>query len=164
MQTKYKVLIGMAGVGAFGFYLYRFYKRQVDLLMDFETAFAGIEIKKASVDLVTLEILMRFRNKANIEATVDHVYGEVFLQEASVGFFNEVAPFVIPAKGESDIPVSVTFSPRRVIKNFTDFLLGVAKTKDMPVRVKGYATVRSGFVRISVPYEYTTTIKEYFLT
>lgn len=161
MSRNWKTGLALSLVAAAGAGLYFYYKKQVGLLMQYTIKLAGFNILAVSKDLVRLRITLRFFNASNLECEIQHVYGDVYLKGQNVGFFEDVNAFVIPMKGESDVPIEFAFSPVRILKNAAEFALELGITKDMPIEVKGYATVKTAFLKATLPFSYQTTLKAY---
>jgi hypothetical protein len=158
---NWKAIIGISVGAGLGYYLYRYITVQTALLNQYETKLAGIDVNTATVDLVSLNIRMVLINKSKIEAKIDHVYGDVFLRGVQVGSFNETDTFILPAQGQSIIPITFSFSPKVLLQNVVDFVLNAVKQQDLPIQIKGFVSIHSGFVSIGLPFTYDTSIKNY---
>jgi hypothetical protein len=53
-----------------------------------------------------------------------------------------------------------TLNPQLIFGNVTDILAYTLRQKDAAISVRGYATLKSGFVKATLPLTYDTTIKE----
>jgi hypothetical protein len=156
-----KALLIFGGLSLLGFGLYRYFKKQVDLLSQYDWKVSGLKVKQISLDNLSLVVTFLFTSKADIEAKVEKVYLELFLQNKSVGFITEEKPFIIPAKGSSQIPINISISPKLIIQDIVNLSLGIAKEKDIIFSVVGKAYIKSGFVSTTLPIEYKTSLKEY---
>lgn len=159
-----KILIIAGLLGGAGYAVYRFYKKQAELLQQYSTQLTGIKVNGITKDKVDLVVKIRLYNKSKIEATVKKLFGQVIINNVNLGYFIQEQSFVVPAEGENDIPLNVVFSPGVLLGNIVNLISSAAQTKDLPIVIKGYASVKSGLFTISVPYSYNTTFKEYFST
>lgn len=160
-MKKLYIGLGIAGLAGIGYALYRYFKIQTDLLMNYEYKIIGVGVKKLSLNEVTLDFKMRFFSKSDIEAEIKKVYLEVFLEGVSAGYISENKKFIIPAKGSSDIDLQYSFNPQTALGGIVQIIAGGLKKKDIAFRIKGYVDVKSGFVSTAVPVDYSSTIKNY---
>jgi LEA14-like dessication related protein len=156
-----KILLFIGGVSILGFGVYKYFKTQADLLSKFTYKIIGIKIKKFSLSELAMDLTIRFSSEADFEATIKRIYLDMFLGEKNVGYISQTKPFIIPARGTSDISLSISISPQLVLKNITDIVLGITQTKDAKFSVKGFANIKSGFISITLPLTYETGLKEY---
>ena len=92
---------------------------------------------------------------------MEKIYLDLFIQDSGVGFVKQESPFFIPAKGSSDINLDITFNPQLVATNIVSILLGGLKQKDIKFTLKGYANLRSGLIKTTLPITYTDSLKNY---
>lgn len=156
-----KALLIIGGLSVLGFGIYKYFKTQADLLLQFTWDFKGFKIKKFSLSEIALDLSIVFRSKANIEAKITKLYLDAFLNGKNVGYVSEEQSFIIPAKGSATIPLFISLNPKSVINNVIDLSLGVAKNKDVKLTLSGYAKVESGFFKTTLPIKYETSVKEY---
>ena len=74
-----KTLLFGAGIGVIGYALYKYFMRQKNLLLDFSWKMAGIKVQKATPTEVVIIFSMKFISKADIEAKVNSIYMDVYL-------------------------------------------------------------------------------------
>jgi hypothetical protein len=156
-----KAALIVGGLTLFGFAIYRYFKYQAELLQKYEWKISGIKVKKFSLNEIALDLTIRFTSQADLEAKVNKIYLDLFLEGKNVGFLKEEKPFIIPAKGSHNITLYVSVNPQIVFKNITDIVLGISKSKDVKFKVDGYADISSGFVSTTLPIKYETTLKDY---
>ena len=159
-----KVLLYGAGIGVIGFALYKYFIKQKELLLDYSWQLAGFKVTKATPTEVIIVFSMKFISKADIEAKVNSIYMDVYLDGKSVGYVTEQKSFILPAKGNSFIDLNITFNPKLIFTNAVDFVLGIAQNKDISIELKGYADIQSSFLKTTLPLQYKTTFKEYFFS
>jgi len=156
-----KALLILGGLGLLGFGVYKYFKTQASLLKDFTWKIVGFKIRKITLSELSLDVTFLFTSKADIEATISKLYLDLFLEDTNVGFLTEEKSFLIPANGSANIPLFISINPQYVLKNLINVSLGIAKSKDISFRLKGYANIKSGFISTTLPIDYKTTIKEY---
>jgi hypothetical protein len=156
-----KVLLAVGGLSLLGFGLYRYFKTQADLLTKYTWKIQGFKIRKFSFEELSIDLTFLFTSVADLEAKVEKIYLDLYLEGKNVGYINEVKEFIIPAKGSSSIPIFVSINPQAIFKNIIEFTLNVAKNKDVRFKIDGFASVKSGFVKTTLPIKYETSLKEY---
>lgn len=162
MSVKKAILITVIiGILAYGSYAgIKYVKKQKDLLQDYEVALTGIRFTNIAQGLLTGQISMRIRNKSNVEATVQEVYTDVWLNDQYMGNIKSSKAFVVPAKGTNDITVDFQFAGKELLKDIIKGILTYLTTKDIPYRLEGYAKITSSFLTVSVPFKYSGQVKE----
>jgi LEA14-like dessication related protein len=156
-----KALLIIGGLGLLGFGLYKYFTYQAKKLLEFDWSFSGIKINKLSLNELNIVLTIRFISKADIEAKVEKLYLDLYLMGVRVGYINEDKPFVIPARGSSDIPLNISINPQIIFKNIIDVTSGIGKNKDVMFKFDGFAKIKSGFVSTTLPITYETSIKQY---
>lgn len=160
MTKAAKTLIifgGVAFLGGLAFYLIRQFK----LLAQYDYKIVNFKFGKISGNQVVVDVTTRIFNKSNIEATVNKIYLEIFVENAKVGFVRESGQWLIPAKGSSDITMRITLNPKLLLKNAVSVLVSGVKKKDLNFTLDGYANVRSGFLSTTIPITYSDKVSEY---
>lgn len=156
-----KALLIFGGLSLLGYGLYRYFKKQTNLLLDYQWKVSGFRVIKFSITEISIDVSILFTSKADIEAKINKIYLDLFVEGKNVGFVSEVKSFILPAKGTTTIPLLISINPQAIFKNIFDVSLGVAKSKDLRFKLEGYANVKSGFISTTLPIKYETTIKEY---
>ena len=156
-----KALLIFGGISLFGYGLYRYFKKQADLLSKFEWKVSGFKIIKLSVSELSIDVSILFKSVADIEAKINKLYLDIFVEDKNVGFVSQDTPFIIPARGSSTIPLHISINPQSIFKNLFNVSLGVAKSKDVKFKLDGYANIKSSFISTTLPVKYETTIKDY---
>lgn len=149
------------GLGIIGFGLYRYFKRQYDLLTDFDWKVISLNFDQVTPNLLKGKIVFRFTNKSDIEITISKFYMDLYLNNKYIGWIEDKSEFVIPAKGFSDIPIGFSVNPQLIISNVLDIISLSTKLKDAIFSFDGAATVRSGFVSTSIKLKCDCSIKNY---
>lgn len=156
-----KALLAIAGLSVLGVGVYAYFKYQAKKLLDFTWKIQSFNIKKLTLNELLIDVTFLFTSKADLEAQINRIYLDLYLENVNVGYVQEVKSFIIPARGSSSVPITISVNPQRVFKNLIDISLGIGQKKDVKFKMKGFATIKSGFVSTTVPIDYETTIKEY---
>ena len=162
MKSGTKVLVAiLGGLALIGGSIYAYIKKQTDLLYDFDWKLLDVSFDKVNLQLVKGKVKFRFFNKADIQVVVTKFYLKLYLNKEEVGYIEDVQEFVIPARGFNDISFSYTINPQFLVKNITNIVLGSVSSKDATLTLDGYAKIRSGFIRVTVPILCDCSVKNY---
>jgi LEA14-like dessication related protein len=154
-----KALLIASGVGIIGYAIYRYYKKQVDLLANYTYKVVGIKIVTITTDNIVLDVNTRITNNSNVSATVTEIYLDAYLNGEAVANINEVKDILVKANGSSDFSFRLAISPKMVLGNIVNIVTLSASTKDLFLNLKGYVKIKSGFLSVSLPFEYQNNIK-----
>lgn len=162
MKKKYIILTVLTlGLGAGAWAIYKYVNKQSQLLQDYSVSLLRIQIGTLSESLVTIYFTMRITNKSAVEATIEKVYADIYLNGTYVGNVINDGSSVVPAKGSGDIKLSASIAGKELLKNIVAAVLTLAGTKDVPYRINGYVKLKSGgLLSVSVPFDYTGQLKE----
>jgi hypothetical protein len=156
-----KTLLFFGGLSLLGFGLYRYFKVQTKKLLDYDWKFSSIKINRLKLTELNATISILFTSKSDIEAKVNRLYLDIYINNKKLGYIIEDKVFVIPANGSANIPLTFSVNPQAIFKNLIDLSLGVAKDRDAMLKLDGFANIRSGFVSTTLPIKYETSIREY---
>jgi LEA14-like dessication related protein len=148
------------GVGMFGYAIYKYFKKQTELLQDFAWEIASFRFTSLDLNLLKGVMSVNFTNKSDIELKITEAYLDFYFDGVNIGYFQDVQEFVIPAHGTTNIPFEFTLNPQVVIGNFTNLILYTTRQKDAAITVKGFVKVKSGFIRGTFPVTYDTTLQQ----
>ena len=158
-----KYLVGTAilgGIGLFAYSIYRYVKVQSDLLKNFQWKILDFGMKNFDYQTIKGTLKMLFTSTSDIEVVIKEFYVDFFFNGMKVGYIQDMSEFVIPANGSTTIPFEYTLNPQLVLTNIADIVGYVTKEKDASIKVIGYATVKSGFIKVTLPIEYDTMVSE----
>jgi hypothetical protein len=156
-----KSLLVIGGLSLLGFTLYTYFKYQFNLLLNYEWKISSLKIKKFSINEINIDLGILFTSKADIETEVKKIYLDLFLEGKNVGYVTEQKPFIVPARGSHNIILDISVNPKKIIFNISDIVLNVGKRKDVMFKIDGYADIKSGIFKATLPIKYETTLKEY---
>jgi LEA14-like dessication related protein len=154
-----RALLVLSGVGIIGYAIYRYYKKQVEFLQDFTYKVIGLKLLSIKADNVTLEINTRITNNSNVEAKVTQIYLDAYLNKVAVGNITEVKDIYVKANGSSDFSFKFSFNPKIVLGNIINIVTLSVGTKDIMFDVDGYVRIESGFIKTTIPFEYSNNLK-----
>lgn len=157
-----KAIIIISGLGLLGYGFYKYISNQKKLLSEFDWKISGFKIIRFSLTELLVDVEFLFTSKSNVEAEVNKLYLDLFLNGQNVGYVEENKSFIIPAKGSSKIPIRLSVNPQLIAKNLVDVILGSLSKKDVIFSLKGYVGIKSGFVKTTLPLEYQKSIKDQF--
>lgn len=161
MTKQVKTGLIVAAVLGVGYAVYRFYKRQIELISQYDYKIIGAKINKLGKNEVSFNVKFRFFNKAKIEAQIEKIYLDLYVEGVKAGYLTQVKPFIIPANGNSDIDLQISFNPQLVLGNVVSILLSGVKRKDINFTLDGSASIRSGFVSTVLPIKYSDVVSAY---
>ena len=156
-----KAILIFSGLGLLGYGLYRYFKAQSQILSDFDWSISSFKVVDVSFEQIVLELNFLFTSKADLEARIEKLYLEIFMEGKNVAIITEIKPFVIPAHGSSNVPITAIISPKTILTNIMQFILDISKASDVDIEIKGYADIKSGIIKTVLPITYKTSLKKY---
>jgi LEA14-like dessication related protein len=161
-MNKKNIIIAsiIGGVGIFAYSIYRYIKIQADLLQKFSYKIIGINFDKFDANLIKGNISVLFTSESDVEVVVKSFYLDFYLNGNRVGYIEEGTEFIVPSRSSTTIPLSFTLNPQLVFTNVVDLIEYTMKTKDASIYISGYAKLKSGFISVTLPIEYNTTLTE----
>ena len=158
-----KYLLGTAiigGVGLIAYSIYRYFTIQAELLKNFEYKILGIKLTKFSFSAINGTLKLLFTSTADLEIEVKEFILDFYLDGERIGYLQESSQFIIPARGTTPIDLDFTINPQLIIGNALDLITFTAQKKDATFKVSGFAKVKSGFINVTLPIEYETSVRE----
>jgi hypothetical protein len=155
-----KLLLYGAGLGVLGFAVYRYFILQQQLLNKFSYRVVAFNFAKITLEEMTVSLRIKFISDADLEAKIESVFLDVYVEGNPVGYISNDNPFVVPAHGSSYIDLTFSFSPKLILRNVLNVALAGFGTKDIKFSVDGYAKVKSGWLSTTLPVKYSTSLKE----
>lgn len=159
-MRKAVVIMVLGGAGLLGFALYTYVQRQKNLLKQFTYKVTKVGIDSFNMTLIKGNISVMFSSDSDIEIVISEFYLDFYFNGIKVGYLQDENPFVVPARGTTEIPFAFSLNPNLIIGNVADILAYTLKRKDAAISVQGMATIKSGFVKATVPVRYDTSIQE----
>lgn len=161
MKAKYIIAILLTGgLIASGYLLYQYFTKQQKLLEDYGIELLKVKFGSLSEDMAVINVTLRITNKSVVEATVEKVYADIYLNGAYMCNVVNDGQFIIPAKGSSDVSLKFTCANKEILKTIVNTALTLFTTGDIPYRVNGSVKIKGGgLVSISKSFDYTGGIK-----
>lgn len=161
-MNKKNIIIAsiIGGVGVLAYSIYHYIKKQTDLIQKFSYKIIGINIKDFDLSLIKGTISILFTSQADIEVEVKAFFLTLFFNGKEVGYIEEASSFIIPAKATNTIDLDFTLNPQLIIGNAVDLIEYSTRMKDADIYIKGIAKLKSGFINVALPIEYSTTLSE----
>ena len=153
----------LGGLGAIGFALYSFYKKQFDLIKQFEYKIVGFDIQELSETLISGVIKFEFCSISDIEIVVKSFYMDFFAAGVRVGYIEDTSVaegFVIPANGCNVLEFRFAINPRLILGNAVDIIMLITKQKKIDIELKGEVKLESGFVKATVPLNFNCALPD----
>lgn len=154
-----KALLIASGIGIIGYAIYRYYKKQADLLTNYTYKVVGVQIGSITTENIVLDVTTRITNNSNVSATVTEIYLDAYLNGQNVANINEVKDIFVKANGDSDFTFRLSISPKLVLGNLVNIVTLSSAIKDLILNLDGYIKIKSGFLSVSLPFKYQNNIK-----
>lgn len=153
----------LGGIGAIGFALYSFYKKQFDLIKQFKYKIVGVDIQELSETLISGVIKFEFCSISDIEIVIKSFYMDFYTASVRVGYIEDTSiaeGSVIPANGCNVLEFRFALNPRLIIGNVTDIIMLVTKEKKIDVVLDGQVKLESGFVKATIPLKFNCALPD----
>jgi hypothetical protein len=149
----------LGGVGAFVYAFYAYANRQAKLLEDFTWKLMGIKFDSYSLQAVKGKVEILFSSESDVEIEIEKFIMTINFNLAEVGYIEDSTPFIIPARGTAPISFNFTLNPQLIFGNVTNIINYALQKEDAAVSLRGFVSIKSGFVKASIPITYDSTIK-----
>jgi LEA14-like dessication related protein len=159
MKKGLTALAIVGGISLFGYAIYRYFTKQIDLLQQFTWKVVDFTFDTADLKVIKGIIKFRFSSISDIELTISKFYLDVYVNGDRIGYVEDAQTFIIPARGYTDIPLAYTVNPQFILKNVVDIILTSTKLNDAIIGFDGYAQVKSGFISATVPIKSSCSAK-----
>jgi LEA14-like dessication related protein len=154
-----KALLVASGIGIIGYAIYRYYKKQADLLTNYTYKVVGINIGSITTENIVLDVTTRITNNSNVSATITEIYLDAYINGQNVANINEVKDIFVKANGDSDFTFRLSISPKLVLGNLVNIVTLSSAIKDLILNLDGYIKIKSGFLSVSLPFKYQNNLK-----
>ena len=154
-----KSLLVLSGIGIIGIAIYRYYRKQADLLQNYTYRVIGLKVVSITTENLIFDVTTRITNNSNVSATITEIYLDAYVNGQNVANINEVKDIFVKANGSSDFTFRLNISPKMVLGNIVNIVTLSTNTKDLFLNLDGYVKIKSGFLSVSLPFEYQNNIK-----
>ena len=157
-EVKKWVIVGTLGVISVALALgYLQYKK----LMNYVIKFKGIKLKTLTAKVINFDLFINFTNNSDLKFIISDQIYKVYLNDKFVTTIQNGADVTIMPKSTSILPINVSFDPTSVIKLLGQNALSIIASPDkFTLKVDIKLKVSLYGIKVSIPYVYTTTIKE----
>jgi LEA14-like dessication related protein len=157
LQKKHYIAGAIGLVTFTGAMAYLQYKR----MMDYVVKVRKVDPKKVSAKLISLDMVIDYTNKGNVDIQVENTIANVFINDKPVTKIELKKSFVI--KGSSTFPVSlnVQFNPSDVLNALKINLVDVAiNPQKINIRVDLVLKAKLWFFNINIKDKYVFNLKD----
>lgn len=158
MKSLKPILI-VTGIGVIAYAIYNYYKKQLDIIKNYDYKVTGLRIVSLQKDLVSLDITTRITNYSNVEAVVKQLFLDVYINGVKVGNVDENKDVFVRGNGSSDFSFRFSFDPQVVLGNIVNIVTLSVGIKDVMIELDGYVKVESGVLKATVPFNYKNNLK-----
>jgi hypothetical protein len=95
-----------------------------------------------------------------LEFIIEEFILKVYINGQEAGYVNDITTSLIPANGYSDIPFEFSINPQYLLNDVSDILAYTLKQKDAIITLNGYVSVKSGFVKATVPIKCNCSVQK----
>lgn len=157
LQKKH-IITGIIAIGTIsGAVLYWQYQK----LMEYCISFNRAVLKKISLQNINIDLFLNIKNNSSLKIEILSQDYVAFINNVLVAKASNIIPQIIEPKATSQIAVNIDMSPQSVLKTLsnlsTDLMMSPSK---VIVTVKINVKVKLWIFKISIPYEYKTSIKD----
>lgn len=152
-------LLILAGLGLATYGIINYFKQQANLLKEFTWKITSFQLNKITLQEVQGSIVIRFSSISNLEFIIEKFYLDVYINGQPAGYVNDITQSLIPANGNSDIPIAFNVAPQYLFTDATDILAYTLKQKDAIITLNGYAAVKSGFISATLPIKCNCSVQ-----
>jgi len=156
---RLRALLVASGLGLIGYALYRYYKKQVEFIQNYQYKVTALRIVSLKPDNLVLDIDTKIINDSNVEATIKEMYLDLYVNKVKVGNVNEVKDILVRPNGTSKFSFRLSFNPKIVLGNLINIVTLTVGAKDLIFDIEGYVKIESGFIKTTVPFTYTNNLK-----
>ena len=149
----------VTGIGVIAYAIYNYYKKQLDIIKNYDYKVTGLKIVSLQKNLISLDITTRITNYSNVEAVVKQLFLDVYINGVKVGNVDENKDVFVRGNGSSDFSFRFSFDPQVVLGNIVNIVTLSVGIKDVMIELDGYVKVESGVLKATVPFNYKNNLK-----
>jgi hypothetical protein len=140
-----------AGIGAIAFGLYKFYKYQLSLAMQYCYKISRYNFNALNQDGINMDLFINIENKSDFSVTIIGYNLDILVNNNKVGTVISKTQYTLANKSITEIGLNILFNPLTSF-NLTDVisLLGYALTDKSKfiIEVKGSLSGKMNFIQI----------------
>ncbi len=156
-----RTLVGVGILGGLGAFVYAFYayaKKQAALLDNFTWKMMSLNFDSYDLQSVKGQVQILFTSQSDVEIQIQKFIMDFYFNGAQVGYVEDTTPFIVPARGTAPISFSFTLNPQLVFGNITDIISYAVQKNDAAISLRGFVSIKSGFVSATLPITYDSTL------
>jgi hypothetical protein len=156
-----RTLVGVGILGGLGAFVYAFYayaKKQAALLDNFSWKMQGVSFDSYDLQSVKGKVEILFTSQSDVEVQIQKFIMNFYFNGQQVGYVEDATAFIIPARGTAPISFAFTLNPQLVFGNITDIISYAVQKNDAAISLRGFASIKSGFVSATLPITYDSTL------
>lgn len=162
MKVAGLIIFGsLAVVGTAG---YIYYKKQVEQLQEMNFELINFNVGDITKDPTKAFLTIRIISNSTIDATIKDLFIDVMVNGTKLGTIEETKEFIIPAKGYSDVPLTITYSPKLLLGSALQVLNSYLSAKDFMINLDGFVKIKIAFLSKTVPFRFGTSTKQLLST
>lgn len=169
MENKTKTILWITGT-ALGIGTAILYVRhQATKIVDSDVQVTSLKLISLEKSVITIEVTIVATNNSNVSATLQEIYLDVLFQDKKVGTVNFIADttsadpaingFIAAKSKTAPIPILVNVNVDEIVGNIFGMLFGTVQSKNIKVKLDGFATIKKGMISVNIPIDYTEEIK-----
>jgi LEA14-like dessication related protein len=160
-KVKYGAILGGTLLIVYG--VYKYIKVQSNLLKDFDYRIKDFFIDTLNFNDISGTLIVEFHNKSNVQLLLTNFVVDFYINGAYVGFVEDANEFSLRPNSKTDLELQYYLDPNSIYENTDDIFNLVFSNYNATIQAKGYAKIKSGFIRATLPIDYSTTIREILL-
>ena len=166
MESNRKLIIGGAitGLALMGVGLYMFYKRQLNLAMQYCYKITNFTPIKVSKDMMSFELYMNIENKSSFAMVLEGYAFDIYLNDKKVTHVVNKTNTPIKNNGVSSLHFTVNFDPKAfwdltyILQLLSYFITDKSKIK---IRIVGTMSAKADFIKVhAFPLDITMTVAD----
>jgi LEA14-like dessication related protein len=157
LQKKHYIAGAIGLVTFTGAMAYLQYKR----MMDYVVKVRKVDPKKVSAKLISLDMVIDYTNKGNVDIQVESTTSNVYINDKYVTKIELKKPFVIKANSTFPVSINVQFNPSDVLNALKINLVDVAiNPQKINIRVDLVLKAKLWFFNINIKDKYVFNLKD----
>lgn len=161
-----KLLTGIfvfTGVGAIGFGLYSWYKKQLDLAYDYCLKLVNAKVLEATINSIKIQMYMRITNKSSFDLKIKGYTLDIYLNNKKVGNVISTTEQTIKNNSVSDFDFILSFDPSQLFDlNYLILLTSafISNKDNVKFVINGNLKAGMNFLTIDLPVNFSLSLAE----
>lgn len=155
------------GLGAVLYGVYKFYKYQFQLALEYCYKIYDFKIQKFTKDRVTIDLFVKFQNKSSFAFLINGYELDVIINGKDVGTVKSKEQQMLYNNSVSSLSLTIDFIPTKFF-NLADAvqlaLYYITDKSKIIVNLKGNFNAEMNFIKIKMPLDLTFTMQDLIST